>query len=109
MTNKPEILGYISDRALDVLRRKIRPQANISTRGNEKVRHAVISLSDHEADRAASHAADKALIAELGEELAYALADFDAWASHEDNHPHDHLAAWSERARAALAKTRGDA
>lgn len=56
-----------------------------------------------------ARAADKAQIAELGEALAYALADFDAWVSHENNHPHEHLVAWSDRARAALAKSRGEA
>jgi len=80
---------------------------------------ALIRLTDYQrlqaeakrlqADHEASRAADKARIAELGEELSYALADFDAWASHENNHPHEHLVAWSDRARAALAKTRGDA
>lgn len=46
---------------------------------------------------------------ELYEALSYALADYDNWVSDEDNYPHEHLVAWSDKARAALAKARGEA
>ena len=45
---------------------------------------------------------------ELYEALADALADYDNWAAHEDNYPHEHLVAWSEKARAAIAKAKGE-
>ena len=107
MTNKPEVVAWLHSirQDSDVITSRVRNVwgAPLGSMGAYTV--ALIRLSDHEAERAA----DKARIAELGEELAYALADFDAWASHENNHPHEHLVAWSERARAALAKTRGEA
>ena len=55
--------------------------------------------------------ADAHLIAaapELLEALSDALADFDNWAAHEDNYPHEHLVAWAEKARAAIAKAKGE-
>lgn len=45
---------------------------------------------------------------ELLESLTYALIDFDNWAAHEDHHPHEHLVAWAEKARAAIAKAKGE-
>ena len=45
---------------------------------------------------------------ELLEALADAVIDFDNWAAHEDNHPHEHLVAWVEKARAAIAKAKGE-
>lgn len=45
---------------------------------------------------------------ELLEALSDALIDFDNWAAHEDNHPHEHLVAWAEKARAAIAKAKGE-
>ena len=96
MMNKPEVF-YATNLYSSA------PVACLMCRTGEKA-EPVIRLTDHEAARAA----DKARIAELVEELAYALADFDAWASHENNHPHEHLVAWSERARVALAKSRGE-
>ena len=45
---------------------------------------------------------------DLLEALSDALADFDNWAAHEDNHPHEHLVAWAEKARAAIAKAKGE-
>ena len=55
--------------------------------------------------------ADARLIAaapDLYEALADAMADYDNWAAHEDNYPHEHLVAWSEKARAAIAKAKGE-
>ena len=45
---------------------------------------------------------------DLLEALTDAVIDFDNWAAHEDNHPHEHLVAWAERARAAIAKAKGE-
>ena len=45
---------------------------------------------------------------DLLEALADAVIDFDNWAAHEDNHPHEHLVAWAEKARAAIAKAKGE-
>ena len=45
---------------------------------------------------------------ELLEALSDAVIDFDNWAAHEDNHPHEHLVAWAEKARAAIAKAKGE-
>lgn len=45
---------------------------------------------------------------ELLEALTDAVIDFDNWAAHEDNHPHEHLVAWAEKARAAIAKAKGE-
>ena len=45
---------------------------------------------------------------ELLEALEYAVIDFDNWAAHEDNHPHEHLVVWAEKARAAIAKAKGE-
>ena len=45
---------------------------------------------------------------ELYESLADALADYDNWVSDEDNYPHEHLVAWAEKARAAIAKAKGE-
>ena len=45
---------------------------------------------------------------ELLEALEDALIDFDNWAAHEDNHPHEHLVVWAEKARAAIAKAKGE-
>ena len=45
---------------------------------------------------------------DLLEALTDAVIDFDNWAAHEDNHPHEHLVAWAEKARAAIAKARGE-
>lgn len=45
---------------------------------------------------------------DLLEALEYAVVDFDNWAAHEDNHPHEHLVAWAEKARAAIAKAKGE-
>lgn len=45
---------------------------------------------------------------ELLEALSDALADFDNWAAHEDNYQHEHLVAWAEKARAAIAKAKGE-
>ena len=61
--------------------------------------------SEQEAD------ANACLIAaapDLYEALEDALIDFDNWAAHEDNHPHEHLVAWAEKARAAIAKAKGE-
>lgn len=46
---------------------------------------------------------------ELLEALTDAVIDFDNWAAHEDNHPHEHLVVWVEKARAAIAKAKGEA
>lgn len=43
---------------------------------------------------------------ELLEALTDAVIDFDNWAAHEDNHPHEHLVVWVEKARAAIAKAK---
>ena len=43
---------------------------------------------------------------DLLEALEDAVIDFDNWAAHEDNHPHEHLVAWAEKARAAIAKAK---
>lgn len=45
---------------------------------------------------------------DLYDALAEALADYDNWAAHEDNYPHEHLVVWAEKARAAIAKARGE-
>ena len=45
---------------------------------------------------------------DLLEALTDAVIDFDNWAAHEDNHPHEHLVAWAEKARAAIAKAKGE-
>ena len=45
---------------------------------------------------------------ELLEALTDAVIDFDNWAAHEDNHPHEHLVAWAEKALAAIAKAKGE-
>ena len=45
---------------------------------------------------------------ELLEALTDAVIDFDNWAAHEDNHPHEHLVAWADKARAAIAKAKGE-
>lgn len=45
---------------------------------------------------------------ELLEALTDAVIDFDNWAAHEDNHPHEHLVVWVEKARAAIAKAKGE-
>ena len=55
--------------------------------------------------------ADARLIAaapELLEALTDAVIDFDNWAAHEDNYPHEHLVVWAEKARAAIAKAKGE-
>ena len=46
---------------------------------------------------------------DLYEALAESLADYDNWVSDEDNYPNEHFVAWSDKARAALAKARGEA
>jgi len=46
--SKPDVVAYISDRGLQVLKRAGRSQYPVSIPGTEKVSHALIRLTDHE-------------------------------------------------------------
>ena len=85
----------------------------VSAKKHEALATVVWLMEDDDMDGVTSPEceANASLIAaapDLLEALTDAVIDFDNWAAHEDNHPHEHLVAWAERARAAIAKAKGE-
>lgn len=85
----------------------------VNAREHSELATVVWVMEDYDAEGSPSPGceANARLIAaapELYEALTDALIDFDNWAAHEDNHQHEHLVAWAEKARAAIAKAKGE-